>query len=252
MTYVAATALVSGLHHARATGQAIEGALDVGMTPNEGLTMQLDILRRFTDAGETLGGWKVGLTSGVARDAMGQGFRPFGFLLQSRILSSGAKLPPNTLGYSVEPELCVVIGEPLRGDDLDPAVVKRAVRAVAPAFEINETRTPPGAGAGLVIADGLGNWGIAVGAETQVRDDLANTPVELYAGAEPVASIPSGMAMDDPFLSVARLCATLHRYGLGLEPGQKIITGAFCRHQVASPGPLRAVFSGLGEVLVNA
>jgi 2-keto-4-pentenoate hydratase len=57
--------------------------------------------------------------------------------------------------------------------------------------------------------------------------------------------------MDDPFLSLSRLCALLHQYGRGLEPGQRVITGSFCNETVKGPGGWRAVFSGIGEVAVR-
>jgi 2-keto-4-pentenoate hydratase len=57
--------------------------------------------------------------------------------------------------------------------------------------------------------------------------------------------------MDDPYLSLSRLCRLLHKYGLGLEPGQPVITGAFCHHAVRQPGTYRAVFSGIDTVSVQ-
>ncbi len=54
--------------------------------------------------------------------------------------------------------------------------------------------------------------------------------------------------MDDPYLSLSRLCRLLHQYGVGLEPGQPVITGSFCHHPVTQSGRYRAVFSAIGEV----
>jgi 2-keto-4-pentenoate hydratase len=53
--------------------------------------------------------------------------------------------------------------------------------------------------------------------------------------------------MDDPFLSLSRLCALLHRYGRGLEVGQRVITGSFCNRAVDGPGAWRTVFSVLAK-----
>ncbi|GIT39888.1 MAG: hypothetical protein Ct9H300mP8_10840 [Gammaproteobacteria bacterium] len=51
-------------------------------------------------AGRKNAGWKVGLTSGQARDSMGAGFRPFGYILSERVFSSGAELPsPNLASW---------------------------------------------------------------------------------------------------------------------------------------------------------
>jgi hypothetical protein len=50
---------------------------------------------------------------------------------------------------------------------------------------------------------------------------------------------------------ITRLCKLLHEHGLGLEPGQPVITGAFCHQAVSGPSAYRAVFSGIGEVALK-
>ena len=52
------------------------------------LQRQLDGLGSAAPAG-----WKVGLTSGAARDSMGEGFRPFGHIHRDRVFNSGARIP---------------------------------------------------------------------------------------------------------------------------------------------------------------
>ncbi len=46
------------------------------LTIEEAEAMQLDVLDRWCNRGESLGGWKVGLTSGSSRDAFGKGCAP--------------------------------------------------------------------------------------------------------------------------------------------------------------------------------
>src|SRR5262249_26351490 len=218
----------------------------------EALAMQLRVLGRFEAEGERLGGWKVGLTSGNARDRMGKDFRPFGYVLQSRIFQSGATVPiAKIMNCALEPELCLIIGSPLHGDAVNAAEAKAAVRAVAPAFEINQRRVGPDAGQALLLADGLAQWGIVVGPGAPVRDNLIETTVEFYCDGQLVETKTPGATMDDPYLSLSRLCQLLHKYGFGLEPGHPIITGAFCHHAVRQPGTYRSVFSGIGEVVVQ-
>jgi 2-keto-4-pentenoate hydratase len=245
-------AVVDALYMARKNGTPPSGLDQVQFGLKEALELQLRVLDRFKAANERLGGWKVGLTSGNARDRMGKDFRPFGYVLQSRIFLSGATIPATQILHcAVEPELCLIIGSPLRGDTVDVAAAKAAVRAVAPAFEINQRRIAPDKGHALLLADGLAQWGIVVGPEAPVRDHLIETTVELYCNEQIIESKTPGTTMDDPYLSLSRLCRLLHQYGLGLEPGQPVITGAFCHHVVRQPGQYRAVFSGIGEVLVQ-
>ncbi|MGE0820674.1 MAG: 2-keto-4-pentenoate hydratase [Candidatus Binatia bacterium] len=245
-------AIIDALYAGRSTSTHPSGIDDVRLGLDEALTIQLGVLDRFMKAGEQLGGWKVGLTSGNARDRMGKDFRPFGYLLRSRVLSSGATAPvAKILSCSVEPELCLIVGAPLRGETVSVAEAKAAVRAVAPAFEINERRIRPEKGDALLLADGLAQWGIVVGPEAPVRDRLIDTTVELYSDGQLLETKTPGTTMDDPYLSLARLCMLLHKYGRGLEPGQPVITGSFCHHAVRQPGTYRAVFSGIGEVSVQ-
>jgi 2-keto-4-pentenoate hydratase len=245
-------AVVDALYVARKNGAQPSGLDQVQFGLEEALELQLRVLSRFEAEGERLGGWKVGLTSGNARDRMGKDFRPFGYVLQHRIFRSGATVPvAKIMNCAVEPELCLIIGSPLRGDAVDVAQAKAAVRAVAPAFELNQRRVGPDAGQALLLADGLAQWGIVVGPEAPVRDNLIETTVEFHCDEHLVETQTPGATMDDPYLSLSRLCRLLHKYGFGLEPGQPVITGAFCHHAVRRPGAYRAVFSGLGEVAVQ-
>jgi 2-keto-4-pentenoate hydratase len=245
-------AVIDALYMGRKNSASPSGLDQVQLSVEDALAVQLGVLGRFETTGEKHGGWKVGLTSGQARDRMGKDFRPFGYVLRSRIFPSGVTVQrTQILNCSVEPELCLVIGSPLRGDTVNVAEAKAAVRAVAPAFEINERRLPPEKGNALLVADGLAQWGIVVGPEAPVRDDLVNTTVELYSDERLIETKTPGTTMDDPYLSLARLCRLLHKYGFGLEPGQPVITGSFCHHTVRQPGTYRAVFSGIGEVSVQ-
>lgn len=250
-------ALVEALFQARRKGLAGPELADPELIATErdlgkGLSLQLAVLERLVTSGERLGGWKVGHTSGSRRGLMGRDFRPFGYILDGRIMQSGDALGHDRItSCFIEPELCLVLGAPLRGEDVDPVTVRDAVRAVAPAFELNETRLPPGAGHPVILADGLSNWGIVVGDEVPVRSNLTGTTVKLWCDGELVATSTPGDSMDDPFLSLSRLCALLHRYGRGLEPGQRVITGSFSNETVKGPGNWRAAFSGVGEVAVR-
>ena len=241
--------VIDVLYVARRDGSPPSGLGQVQLGLEEALALQLRVLGRFEGAGERLGGWKVGLTSGNARDRMGKDFRPFGYVLRSRIFRSGATLPlAQITNCAIEPELCLVIGSPLRGNAVDVAAAKAAVRAVAPAFELNQRRVGPDQGQGLLLADGLAQWGIVVGPEAPVRDGLVETMVEFYRDGQLVETKTPGATMDDPYLSLSRLCKLLDRHGFGLEPGQPVITGSFCHHAVSRPGTYRSVFSGIGEV----
>ena len=81
---------------------------------DEGQALQFQLLDRWLNEGEELGGWKIGMTSGESRDALGVGVRPSGFVLKSRIFRSGTRLPRSALYKGgVENELCFIVGQEL-------------------------------------------------------------------------------------------------------------------------------------------
>ena len=221
----------------------------------EGLRRQLETLDARIARGEALAGWKVGLTSGQSRDAMGPGFRPFGYVLESRVFDSGAALPlAEFTAIGVENEVCFTVGESIRsgGTDVDRHVVAGALAGVAPGFEINEPRLSRDASATDRLADNLSQWGIVAGALRPLADvDLETLEVTLSRDGEPVQTVVAAGHIDDHFASIAALAAQLGRFGLALEPGQRVITGAFGRSPVSAPSRWRGDFgAALGTVEV--
>ena len=133
------------------------------ISADEGQALQFQLLERWLNEGEELGGWKIGMTSGESRDALGVGVRPSGFVLKSRIFRSGAQLSRASLHRGgVENELCFIVGSAL-GDGATAAAAQTAMAGMAAGFEINQKRLPPNSPAGLRIADNLSNWGIVYG-----------------------------------------------------------------------------------------
>src|SRR5260370_12350860 len=136
----------------------------------------------------------------------------------------------------------------LRGRDLPAETWRAAVGEVQAAFEINENRVKMPGPNRLFIADGLSNWGLVVGDGTLPRTGLETTAVDLFLGDELIQSSAPKLQMDDPFLSLSRLCSTLDRHGLGIEIGQHVITGAFFRYPIPNPVVYRPVFHSLAQL----
>jgi 2-keto-4-pentenoate hydratase len=222
--------------------------------PQAGLPLQLEVLDLWRGAGEDQGGWKVAWTSRGARDRGGKDFRPFGYILAGRIHPSDVKLDPSVIpNGAVEAEICLTIGQRLAGDHVTPEQARAAVRAVSPAFEICSRRLPEGVSIPVRIGNGMNNWGLVVGPEQSPGIDLGSLSVELRRDGEVVSSGGSGPeVLDDPYLSLARVCAVLHEYGLALEPGQRIITGSVLPgEKIGQAGSFEARFGELGSVRVD-
>ena len=202
---------------------------------DEGLRRQLANL-----GDRPVAGWKIGLTSGVARDSMGQGFRPFGYILAERVFSSGAAIPlapfrqGDDIRVGVENELCFRMGKALSGDaSADEA--RAAVESVAAGFEINERRLPRDASVVDRLGDDLNQWGIVAG-EDVVLDfatfDFASLSVALSLNDAVVETVAARDHIDDHFASIAALACQLGRFGRTLESGSRVITGSYTRQRV--------------------
>lgn len=205
-----------------------------------------------------VGGWKVGLTSGQARDSMGAGFRPFGYILRERIHSSGATLRLDDFGdaprVGVENEVCFRLRSSL-GGAASPADVMAAIDCAMPAFEINERRLGAGANATERLADNLNQWGIVVGEGKRLdwrRFDFGALEVALAKDGAAVETVAADGHIDDHFVSIAALARQLHRFGRALSAGMVVITGSYTRQSVVGASRWEGDFGpALGKVAVE-
>lgn len=234
-------------------GKFEPGERDVSLV--EGQQLQVALQERWRQEGFTVGGWKLGMTSGQSRDVFGAGIRPFGFILQRRIFSSGAALSCAAIGKAgIENELCFTMGADLDGN-ADREEAAAAIASVAPAFEINQRRIVGPTSPGMRIADNLSNWGLVVGTPISVPEDLTGFTVVLsntqeVEGKQEIERVIAKGHIDDHFSSVARLARVLAEYGLSLNAGDQVITGAFTRTQL-TPGQYTGSFgSPIGDVSV--
>lgn len=248
----------------------LAGRLDL----DEALAVQVRILRRHEAAGEVLSGWKVGLTSPRARQALGADARPFGYLLAATTFTSPAVVAPSAIRHpTIEPELLFTVGERLAGPALAPSQVRAGIARVAAGFELNERR----AGAvrpdlALMATDRMTQWGVVEGAGVH-PDELGGSLDDLRVRLEEWAPRGAGSAgvgegasdgrvvrldvrggdeVDDHWGSIAQLVAVLDRHGLALEPGHKVITGGLGRFDLAPGQRWRATFVGVGDVEVHS
>jgi len=246
---------VQRLAEARKAGDHCPEWLPGALTLDFALDVQLGLLARRLAEGEKLAGWKVGLTSPRARKALGADVRPFGFLLQSRVFRSGARIPAAGIrALSIEPELCFTMGSRLAGTEVTREHVLGAIERVAAGFEINERR----AGSArpdvpAMVTDCLTQWGIVWGSGVPLRGagDLGSVRCTLLRDGEKVYEGVSRDELDDHVESLRRLAAALASHGQALAPGQKVITGAFARQDAAPGQHWRASYDGVGEVEVT-
>ena len=248
--------LVDRLWAAALTGEplaATSGTTEESLSVADGQALQLELLSRWLARGERVGGYKIGLTSGQSRDAFGPGIRPFGCILQSRILPSGATF--NIAGKGVcglENELVFRIDHKLPATEITATDMRAVATSVAPGFELNQRRLGGATGNGLRVADNLSQWGIVVGEFTTAVDvDFVDLIVELSLDDKIVEKLKARGHIDDHFESLATLANRLREFGRELVTGDLVITGSFTRQPIKGPANWRGVFNSLGAVTIE-
>ena len=214
-------------------------------------------LRKLAEAertGDRVGGWKLGLTSGQSRDAFGPGIRPFGFILESRILHSGDTLDwKHVETGGIENELCFAIRRDVI-DNVNPASVAAFVAGMAPAFEINQRRIDLDSPPPERVADGLANWGIVVGETIAIPDGWIEEKLEvtLSHAQQTVVSVAARGHIDSHFATLATLANHLLEFDRHLKAGDLVITGAFGRQTQPDEGIWTGDFGDeIGQVSVH-
>lgn len=216
---------------------------------DEGQRLQLDLLRRWESKGERLAGYKIGLTSGAARNAFGEGVRPFGFILRGRVLQSGESVDHDEIGHmGVENELVFRVSRAVKTDSITAVQAREIVDAVAPGFEINQHRIRSRTSNGIRVADNLSQWGIVVGDFVSIDQEYENLVVGLTKDGDPVQEVAASGHIDDHFESIAALARRLYRFDRGLDAGSLIITGSFTRQPAEEPAVWCGDFGVIGRV----
>lgn len=218
--------------------------------------VQLAVLKRRIAEGETHAGWKVGLTAAALRDRLGVAEPVFGYLTGEGSATSGDAFAYGTfIKPAIEPELCLTLGDTLRGDALTLADAARAVATVQPALELVEGRADFQNQMPLSVADNVqhARWvlGKPVAFDASVALDAVRTELCINQSLE--ASATGATVYGSPLASLVWLAGALHRHGLALEPGMKVMTGSFTPTglPLSAGDTVRARFEHFGEVTAS-
>lgn len=233
-------------------GQPTAETLRRTLTLEDAYRVQLSLLGRWLETGKKLAGWKIGLSGAAARKRMGLA-EPFtGYLLDQGHFKSGHAFDYDSIPRPIlESEMCFTIGSRIAGPGATRGQVLDAIAAIEPAFEIAFTGTMM-ADMLLGIADGAGQLAFVTGAAVSPYPrnlDLGGVSVELRRNGEVVDRAVNRDVNDDPLECIAWLANHLAKYGLALEPGQRVITGSVTKPiQIAKSDRFEAAFAGIGTV----
>ena len=229
--------------------QQWRGKLDL----NEAYRVQQGLLQRKLAGGERQAGWKVGLTAPAMREMFGGEEPVFGYLLESGSVASGHRFRFAELRSPlVESELLITLAHELSGPGATADDALRAVASVAPALEIIEMR-----GADmridmpLAITDNVAQRAFVHGTELALSPgfDFGSVRAEVRINGQTIANALGREAIDHQLETLAWLANALHRHGLRLQAGQRVMTGSFTKPLAVTAGDtLHTEFSGVGSV----
>jgi 2-keto-4-pentenoate hydratase len=246
------------LRTAERTRVAVEplvGRID-GIEVADAYPIQLINIGLRLDAGASVLGHKVGLSSQAMQRMMGVDEPDYGHLLSDMALSEGVPADAGRwLIPRVEPEIGFILGDDLPGADCTEDDVLHATEAVTAALELIDSRIANWR-IGIVdtIADNASSAGFVLGAaRVKPADvDLLNIPVELYRNDEQVGVGRSDAVLGNPLTSVAWLARKVATFGVRLKAGHIILPGSCTRAVDARPGDVfRGEFGPLGPVTLS-
>ena len=193
--------------------------------------------------GDRVVGRKIGLTSRAVQEQLGVDQPDFGQLWESRYLGQGSR---------VEGELAFLIGRRLEGPGVIPQEVLAATEAVAFAVEIVDSRIQDWRiRIEDTVADNASYGGFLLGPwrKDLLEEDLGALGMVLYKNGRLVAQGAGAACLGHPARAVAWLANALAAFGVALEPGDIVMSGAWAPVQAASRGDLFTLVGTGGRAL---
>jgi 2-keto-4-pentenoate hydratase len=222
----------------------------------DGYAVQSRLVELLVADGDTIVGYKAGLTSLPMQRMLGVDQPDYGPVLASTVyrdgdaISAGAFIQPK-----IEAEIVVTLGAPLRGPGVTAADARAAVAGAAPAMEIVDSRFADWRiKLADTVADLASNGAVAIGAPAVpvTGFDLRLVGMALSRDAELIDTGAGAAALGDPFAVVAWLANTLAVDGIGLEAGHVVMTGALhAAVPIRAGEEYRAEFDRLGAISVR-
>ncbi len=216
------------------------------LTIDDAYAISLGILARRQAAGEKVIGKKIGVTSKAVQDMLGVHQPDFGFLTDAMQIADGAAIDiaHRMIQPRAEAEIALVLARPLQGPGVTPEDVLRATAAIAPCFEIVDSRIDNW-DIGIIdtIADNASCGMFVIGpARVDPRGlDLAALEVRVSKNDKPLSRGLGAAVQGSPLASVAWLANTLGRYGVGLGAGEIILSGSLVPLESARAGDVFAL-----------
>jgi len=223
------------------------------LTIEDAYHIQLAIVeKKKTDKNKIIGK-KIGLTSRAMQRLLNVNEPDYGHLLANMLLLEGEPCIRKKLIWPrVEGELAFILKEKLQGPGVTSSDVLRATEGIMPAFEIVDSRIrdwkiklPD------TVADNGSSAFLVLGSRMMpVKDlDLRLIGMVLEKNGEVVSTGAGAAVWGNPAAAVAWLANKLSDFGIALEAGEIILSGALTAAEDANEGDVFSVsFDRLGTL----
>jgi 2-keto-4-pentenoate hydratase len=237
---------------ARTRGEHFPAAWFDRLSLDDAFRIQLALIRRRDgDPGQRRVGWKVGLTAKAIQEQFSVHEPVFGCLLAEGRKPSGHVFRASELikpGF--ENEVLIELGRDV-APGADVKAVAAAVKSLAPALEIIETRGDFTRQLAVALADNAQQKAFVAGTPVTPDKigDLAAVTARVRINAQEVASGLGAAVLGHPYNSVAWLAGKLAAFGERLRAGDVVMSGSFTRQfPLAAGDTVETTFEGLGTV----
>ena len=228
-----------------------------GLTIEQAYAIQLDgvAIRRERDSRKVVGK-KIGLTSIAMQKLIGVNEPDYGHLFDSMLVREGEPVPCSRLLLpKVEGEVAFVLKRRLKGPGVTIADVLRATEGVMASIEIVDSRVRDWKiKLEDSVADNASSARFVVGSRLvdPAGIDLRLVGMVLEKNGEVVNTGAGAAVLGHPSASVAWLANKIGEFGIALEEGEIILSGALTAAVDARAGDSFLIsFGGLGTVGVR-
>lgn len=250
-----AHAKAQALYEARRTRIPIPPFTDaepsLGMA--DGYAVQKELVRLLLADGDSIVGYKVGLTSEPMQRMIGVDSPDYGPVLSSTLYRDGDTVSLSRfIAPRIEGEIVFILNAQLAGPGVTPTQARTAIGGAVAGIEIVDSRIADWRiQLADTVADLASNGAAAVSSRIVALDDTDTRLVgmTLSRNGELIDTGAGAAALGDPVAVVAWLANVLGENGIALEAGQLVMTGALHAAVPMAPGDVfRAEFDRLGPV----
>jgi 2-oxopent-4-enoate/cis-2-oxohex-4-enoate hydratase len=226
------------------------------ITIDDAYAVQQRLNARRMQAGETVVGKKIGVTSKAVMSMLGVYQPDFGILLDGMLYNEGQAIAASSLIQpKAEGEIAFILKRDLQGPGVSAADVLSAAEGVMACFEIVDSRIRDWK---IRIQDTVADnasCGVFVLGDRVVdarEVDLNTCGMVLEKNGEIVATGAGAAALGAPANAVAWLANTLGARGIALKAGEVILSGSLAAMVPVKAGDnLRVTIGGIGGCSVR-